>query len=92
MGCYTTAPDVRVTLTQRKDIGMLVQTKILSWGCFRKVSEQMRVRKLPDIHCLNCFKVVEESTLKGYLRYFCDSCLKIGDENDRNTELSRLHV
>lgn len=38
----------------------------------------MRIRKLPDVHCLECFEVIP-----GYLRYFCDKCLKIGEHDER---------
>jgi phage FluMu protein Com len=41
----------------------------------------MRLRPLPELHCLNCFKVLADSIKKGYLKYFCDDCMKIEPED-----------
>lgn len=49
----------------------------------------MRLRTLPDMHCLNCFKVIVDSVKKGYLKYFCDTCLQI-DTKEEHEHLQPL--
>lgn len=52
----------------------------------------MRYKPLPDIHCMNCFKLIVDSVKKGYLKYFCDTCLQIDTKEEEHEQQQQTMV